>query len=276
MRKTLLIVSVVGLLASVAQADLMIASFRCARDNFNVNYPGETLWNCGGTTNWRHNKAKQEGTYYADWAEQDLMELELLMSVPPPAPYTGYEVRYVVAPTGGTGVTRCYLETLNSETDWEENTANRVAGDGACNDFADQLVIPGLTQLPWIRTTDGAPVPFWDLVGIVNSDDYLDGGLGPWIFTIVPDWNNQADVDSMPQITLDLPVLQDLMYNPENRGLRAYNNWDAGADHNAPLAALGQWGGTGGARLVLYAVPEPASLTLIGLGGLGLLLRRRR
>jgi len=32
----------------------------------------------------------------------------------------------------------------------------------------------------------------------------------------------------------------------------------------------------GGARLALYEVPEPASMLLLGLGALGMMLRRKR
>lgn len=276
MRKALVLLTLVCLVSSAAYADNLVASYTVNKDNYNVNYTGETLWNCGGTSAWRMAKNRQEGQYYGDWTEMDLMDLGGLLAGPTPTPGYTWEVRaqWYMTSDAQPGVAKqirfSTLDTLSMPVDagaqggWEEGVQDRAPFDGACHDYADQLDLGGGTMagVPWIDVGTGGPVGFWGLTSaFINSADFnqpLNVG------TVVPN-----------ELVLDMPLVMHIITDQTNHGLRVEGFWGVG-DDNASNAALGQWGGLGGMKLVLYEVPEPATLTLIGLGGLALLRRKRR
>lgn len=297
MRKALVILAVIGMFASVGMAGpLQVARFPCARDNFND--ASNPLANSGAACNDRWCKPWERAIHYADWSEADLMEIEAILASPVPAPYDAWEVRF--ATTGATweapgpGVV-IWFGAFLSATDWVEgngDAGNGVAGDGtgASHSYAQcsNPTVCDATSIDWVCSND-----------LVSACDFRSWpvapcgpglGLNQWTNSVPfvgfrPSTGpgdldtNQAVVDLGPGGTLDI-----LINDPLCRGLRAgidgTMNMDpvpAQAGYNEQIYARGQWGTPGAAAaLLVYAVPEPATLLLIAVGGIGLVLRKRR
>ena len=264
MKKSLVLLAVVGLLASVCSAEQVMLKVTCARDNFNLtNAPGQ---NCGHKCNARWAKGKQE-TMYCDWEEQDVEEILLMIQTPPPAPFTGWEVRFATTGVGWDAPDPnaiIYFGAFDSGLDWNANEScdNAACANqaGACDSFSDDTAG---ANIPW-TLCDMSPVPsFWQLPELTNSVPFLGFNPSP----------GPATVDTN-QAVVDLAVLQKLAYDPCTRGLRCWSN----EYPNFQIYARGQWGCPGPAApaLLVVAVPEPTTMLMIGLGGLGMLIRRKR
>ena len=262
MARILTVLAVLGLAVSLAPAETVVGQWNCERDNFNVNYsPGETDWNAGLTWNWRYSKVQQEGTYYCDWSYDALEELEQLLAAGPADPNNWLEVRFGIYGTSGASATKVsQLQTLDSVTDWAEGQDNRgPSTGGAANDFAVGPA-PGGT-VPWVDAATQQPAVFWNLSSAFTNSVPMLG------------WKNGPEVANMNQVVLDPPLVMHLIGSQYNRGLRAFQmDWDG--TENAGCAAIGQW--DGGGKLLLVEVPEPATMLLLGVGGLGVLLRKKR
>jgi hypothetical protein len=267
MQRVIAILAVIGLVGAAASAALapqLVVRYKADRDNCNIS--GSPLENWGQAPDGRMAKWKQENVY-ADWSEADLMDLEAMLASPPPAPYTAWEVRYATTnpnwgiPGGIDPNFHAFVEVFYSGNDWVEGDGPKYGPGtfGACDSFAEKSA-----QVPWTDPGTGAPVSFWGCPAMQNSIpvSYFDGNTVP------------GGPEYMTNVALDIPLVLDLILNPHARGIRTWTN---ARDQNHNAYMRGQWGIPGVApALELYAVPEPATMLLIGLGGLGLLLRKKR
>jgi len=264
MRKALVIlafVAVVALCANLSQAGPRITA-QCSQDNFNMNYPGETGMNKGGSGVYRFAKAKQEGTWYADWSYDDKAALKAGMAAwaAEGGVYgVDYWVQFEIA-TGPYGVHGGKLFTPGISVFFADGPWAELQ---AANDFraVDTSTVPP-TMIRWAYNPDQTWKKFWDLTEILNSAPVV----GNWDQASIPAvycWNRAV---------VDQAVIDALVNDPTAMGLRAVD-W-LGQWYNDNAMAKGQWGGGGRGRLLL--VPEPATMLLIGVGAVGLMLRRRR
>jgi hypothetical protein len=263
MKRVLAIVAVVCLVASVSSAaELLVQKWICDRDNFNDT--SNTLRNYGEKCNARIAKDKQETTLYVDWSQDQYEEINAMMATPPPAPYTAWEVRVGVSGVGWEGANPAaviWFGAFQSLNDWNANEScdNTVGDDlGACNSWADSVPTP---EVPWLNLAGNA-VSFWGLPELTNSVPIV--GFLP---------SPAPGTEHLMQAKLDPAVLYKLKHDETCRGLRFWSE----AYLNHQVYARGQWGcpGPAATALKLYAVPEPATMLLIAVGGV-LLLRKKR
>lgn len=276
MNKLLAIAVVLGM-ASVSVGDgndeWFAGEWLCDRDNFNINIDNQTNWNFGASPDGRVAKDMQEGTWYADWHQNDLNDLAAWLTLPPPYPYTAWEVRL-----GLTGAMwdeanpelLANVEAFSSLNDWNEGTGvtGNEANMGACHDYADASVDP---PIPWLDENLNE-VDFWSLPATPNTQQIVgwEPSTGPGDLA-----NNR--------VVLDLGVVYELIADPDCRGLRTWGAGPPGQVYgywNESCYALTQWSpppeNDAAARLMLYAVPEPATVSLVIIGAALLALRRRR
>jgi len=265
MKKSLAILTVLCLFASVSVgAELLVTRYPVDRDNFKDT--STPMYNYGRKCNARWAKDKQEVTHYADWTEDQLLDLEAALAQPlPPGDYTAWEVRYAftgVSWEGPNPASVIWFGAFSSATDWVNDEAPDNTGPnldvGACDAYADSVPVP---EVNWIDPVSGLAVSFWGLPELTNSVPFV--GFVP---TVPVNFGNMA-------VVVDPPVLAALIGDPNVRGLRCWSDlWN-----NHQVYARGQWGDPGAAAaLELWAIPEPATMLLRGLGGVGLVLRKRR
>jgi hypothetical protein len=266
MQRVIAILAVIAIAGPAFALDpLLVARYKAARDNCNITYaPGTDNW--GLAPDGRIAKWKSENIY-ADWSEQDLYELEAQLAVPPPAPYTALEVRYALTcpgwgiPGGIDPNFHAFVEIFASGNDWVEGDGHKttVGTFGACDLWADKG-----PSLPWTDPGTGAAVTFWGCPAVMNSIpmSYFDGNTAP------------GGPVYLTNVALDLPLVLQLIQDPMVRGIRTWTNVK---DQNHNGYMRGQWGIPGVCpALEIWAIPEPATMLLVGLGGIGLVLRKRR
>jgi hypothetical protein len=270
-----------GFAVSAAQADTVLAQYFASRDNFNANYhfgqaDSECTWNAGATGNWRFSKVQQEGTYYCDWSADDKAALaEAIANWTPSAPGNTLEVMFAISGTSGASAIKdAHVQTLDSYTDWVEGANDRATPTpgqtGACDAYAVYDGTNPGSSTQWQTAVQGnarQPVDqFWDLPSqYTNTQDIMG-------------WKNGPSDDDLNTVVLDSDLVSWLLGgSPYCRGLRFWQDGYDGTE-NAGCAAIGQWGGLGssGGRLMLVEVPEPASMALLVIGGVGVLLRKKR
>lgn len=189
--------------------------------------------------------AGNTGQYYCDWSAADLTALWAQLQTPPPAGQV-YEVKinvtareYSSSSEAGVNVG---MRTFQYSVDWAELTADDHRPTGSGSNYGAYGVI---TSLP----------------GVSNTGLIVDW-VGPSL--VVP------GVFVVNSAVLDLAVVDDLCNNALARGILFY---PTGASVTKQISTKEQWGG---AKITVDLIPEPASLTLLGLGALGALIRRRR
>jgi hypothetical protein len=198
----------------------------------------------GVTCNHRFAKWKQENLA-SEWSEEQKADIAALLASPPPAPCTHWQVEYrLTLPcwTANNVGAVAWTELFYNSNPWDENT---------CNDFEASAGVP------WDSGS------FWGQPAMMNSVPIVG-----FYCTPAP-----SDPLHMTGVVLDPPLVQDLLLNPQARGIRTWGNL---ADYNHNAYLNGQWGDICTPILRVCAVPEPATMLLIAAGGFGLLLRRKR
>lgn len=282
--KKLLVMSVVLATATwVLAADMQFAVNRDAGNDMNaVHTSGGADPNVRGAKNpW------DEDTSYYDWdtaavdawinangGRAQVASVEFFIK-----PYT--------CPGQGTTV-GIQVFTLQSQNDWAEGDGTAYNGgswnwtqgtpsstysnareywlvndNGTPGDTSDDFNQMDAAQtVPWLDAGGTArSINATQLRGMQNSVDWDPGDVG----------------DVYYGVALDTAFWTDILDNANNRGIILWDELDApNPDENWQVHMREDAGGANAAYLKVTMVPEPASMTLLVLGGLGVLLRKKR
>jgi hypothetical protein len=280
MKKALAFVCVLGFVASAAVADV----FNATKDNSVLGHSTERLINHGG----RGADRVAKWTQHLMAVDFDTAAIKAFEAANPLGPGEYYQAELFLMPSGGwppAPTTRTVgIRTLNSDSDWAEGDGSnwsdynwsepaggsiyayaeahwRMNDNGTPADTTDDFKeIDPATSVPW-KQEDGTPVSNYPSLpaNFTNSVDFAA---------------SDADHGSYVGVVLDAVVYDDLVNNAKNRGLRTYQT--DSSYNNSSVYFREQSGGANTPYLEVTVVPEPFSLALLGLGGLGLLIRRKR
>ena len=284
MKTALAFVCVLGLVASAAVADI----FNTTRDNSVLGHSQERTINCGASSNNRIAK----NTQHMMIMDFDTDAMKAFEVANPLAVGEYYKYELFLSVYSGWAVTPAAvnIRTLNSASEWAEGDGNwadldwtpgtpasiygyaqaywQVNDNGTTTCTGDDYkeVDPALS-IKWQDETSGSDVS--NLPGLAhNYQNNLD------FVASSADHDNYVGVvldDDADPMNLNL-LVDDLLNNTLNRGLRTWKD----AYGNEKVAFREQSGGARTPYIEVTVVPEPFSLALLGLGGLGLLIRRKR
>lgn len=161
---------------------------------------------------------------------------------------------------------------------WTFNAATgRITfGAGLAGDYSGNGVLDA-ADLDMQATAIGnnGPAGTYDLTGdgAVNYDDRL-----AWINTIKKTWIGDADLDGQFNSSDFVTVFQAGKFETGGAATWTEGDWDGNKLFNTSdfVAAFQQGGYEAGPKAAVSAVPEPSSMVLLALGGLGLIRVRRR
>jgi hypothetical protein len=257
-------------------------------------YPGETHSNEGGASAVRIKASDHQ--WYGDW---DTVCIEDWMANNPCPPGWHYEATLNMVPHGGFTVGGApnpfHIAAVWSETDWVEGdgpedfanfnwtnpTQNRAATYQYAQDLEDATNPgnPDPTAVNWVSPTLGACTFLGTFLNQGDKFNWYGHGWAPWLNQVNSIQNSQdilmsdADVGNYVSAVLDAALLQDLLANPNNRGLVVYD-LPPGDFNNKQVRTL-EFAGSE-PYIEIKCVPEPATMLLLIGGGLYALARRKR
>ena len=284
MRNALVIFAAVALVVSIGVA-APVMDFNVIKDTGNDHGSRNANAGAAGTVRGAKNPWMEDTSYY-DWdtaAIEDFINANGGVGM---IAKVEFYLMPVTCPGQGTNV-GINVFALQSGNDWAEGdggsiwpafnwsgpggpaaTYNNAQGywrwndAGTPADTSDDFKEDDPTQtLPWTNPVGGAAVGGVDhssLRPIQNSLDWDPGDVGGVYYGVV----------------LDPAVYLDIIQNPLNRGIILWDLLDAPHPDENWQANMRESGLPAYLRVTM--VPEPASLLLIGLGGLGVLLRKKR
>ena len=276
MKKALALVAVLGLVGSAAVAAPIVQEFPCNRDTGLSGYSSEVYIGTGARSSVCAAKAYQHQAVF-DW-DTDAIKAYIAANQPAGWPMV---VELAVALASGVTAREVEVSTILGN-DWIEGDGSSNAGPflwsigtlGATTMFAQTAYIDadGDPLTTGDRTEDPANSVVWtDGVNPVGSfrDIYDTPPMTNSVGLVYDGTEVQTDYTSC---VLDAAVVDDLLNNALNRGLFMHDTeWG-----NMNVYMREQGGGSVAPKLIVTFVPEPLSLALLGFGGLGLLIRRKR
>jgi len=283
MPRALAILAVLGLLSSVSFG--VTATFNDLQDTSIHGHSSEYLQNYGGAA--RSNTIQgYQGLLLADWdtaaiktwmdsqtlAEGESFKVTLQLTCGS-ANTTAGKVMQVLTYAGnqwaegannGTAVTTIYSPgVIGPATSCAAQTF--MIDDGMGN-----LSLDTLHSVPWTRG-DGTTAAMTSAAGFRDNVSLLAPGAG--ILTNSATYTTTGtEVDGTKVfVVLDAAVWGDLLNNSANQGL-----WTRGPDTTKTMPVYQKdQNATVGPKLIVEIVPEPATLSMLVLGGIGALLRRK-
>lgn len=178
---------------------------------------------------------------------------------------------------------------LQSQTDWMEGNGTSIWTNWNWT-LGTAAVTENRAQAMWRWNDGGTPGITTDDFKELDpmSQDWIDvGGTArdlrdPQMWPI----QNAKDliapaagwaVGTPVEVDLDPAFVADLLGNGMNRGIVLWENADLPHPDDNWQAHMKEWGGGARAAYIrVEMIPEPATMVLLGLGGLGMLIRRKR